>query len=635
MADKFTPHDFEPLDTSDFQQVPSSKPKSTLGVLGQKLSELPKQAMETISGLIPSKETAEDTAFGAVQGATLGFADEAEGGIRAGADVLTGGKNLQDFPELYRQYQKAAEKQYDDAKTRSPNAFLAGELGGGLLTGVATAGGGLAAGAGRVGLREALKAGGKMAAAKELAARAVPGLATGAVAGFGTSKHTLDTPEEREKLGADVIGSSAMGGALSAGVPTLVEGLGEAGKKLGSKAASYIEDSPFLRQIGKSYGMGRAGNAVSEGESAINAAARQQTADISEIANKFHGAQEQLGKEIGTVVNDATRQGVKVKVLPEIGQASQDLRQAISNNKLIFGTKETSQVIDQLRKLGNGELTPNEARTLKQNLFQMMGDIDDPAIKNTVGRFSEGVDKALNQSVDGLEALNKKYSSFLSSGPEVLLAKGQPTDIVKKFMSSLSDPRAKVAESVQEMLSSLTAPGTSKSVSRRTYTELLDRLNQFDQQNPGLLQKLGMGTPEEFGKNLLDKADRFAIQRQALGYEPHGSPVSSVERGLFGLANTGRGAVISGANLAGRGVKKLADSGPARFSRNLYNASNDELTTVADQLEKSGIPGMDSLGGALRKGLENKNQASRNAALFTILQDPKARLLISPEEVGE
>ena len=54
---------------------------------------------------------------------------------------------------------------------------------------------------------------------------------------------------------------------------------------------------------------------------------------------------------------------------------------------------------------------------------------------------------------------------------------------------------------------------------------------------------------------------------------------------------------------------------------------------MADKLSSSGVPGLDSLGVALKKGLENKNPAMKNAALFTILQNPKARLLINPEEL--
>lgn len=667
MADEiFTPHDFEPLDTSDFEPIeaPASlegeeKPKTALGALGKKLTSLPGQALDAVTNLVPSGETVEDTAAGAVQGATLGFADELEGAVRGAGDIATGPKRLSDFPELYRQYQQVSEQGYDAAKERSPNAFLAGEIGGGLLTGVATGGGGLAAGVGRVGLREGMKQAGRQAfrqavgtvgsqEAKALAGSAarkalvtglgelaLPGAAVGAVQGIGTSKHTLETPQEREKLAADVLGSAAMGGALTAAVPAAAEAIGAGGKALKTATSDYIEESPFLRQIGKSFQMGRAGEAVSEAEGALNQAARQQTADISNITNQMKGAADVLGKDIRVAVDNATAQGVKVPVQGGMRVAISDLAQAMQNNKLAFGTRESDQVMAQLQKLGAGSLTPSEARTLKTNLFNMVQGIEDPGIRKAVSRFYESVDQSLVQAVPELKQLNQRYSSFLSSGPEVLLAKGQPSEIVNKFLSSLTDPNAKIAEAVQDMLASLTAPGVGKAASRRTYTELIDRLRQFEGQNPGTLQKIGIGTPEDFGKKLIDMADRFSIQRQALGYEPHGSPISSVERGLFGLANTGRGAVVSGANLAGRAVQKAAKSGPAKVSRDLYRAADDELKGLADALEQSGVPGVESLGIALRRGLDNKNQAAKNAALFTILQDPRARLLISPEDVGE
>lgn len=666
MADEiFTPHDFEALDTSDFEPIEEAaapraeKSKTVLEALGKKVGSFPQRVMDFASELLPSAETVEDTAAGGVQGATLGFADELEGAARAAGGTLAGPKPLSEFPELYRQYQRASEQGYDAARERSPNAFLAGEVGGGLLTGLATAGSGLAAGAGSVGLREGMKQAGRQAfrqavgtagtqgakaaagsAARGalvggLAERAIPGAAVGALTGVGTSKHNIDTPEEREKLGADVVGSSLMGGALSAAVPAVAEGLGAGGKALGEAASDYIQESPFLRQIGKSFQMGRGGQVVSEAETAVNRAAREQSADIAGLTNRMKGAADQLGQDIGRTIDKATSQGVKVPVQSGMATAIQDLSQAMQANKLAFGTKESDQILAQLSKLGAGQLTPTEARTLKGNLFQMMQGIEDPSIRRSVSRFYDSVDQSLVQAVPGLKELNKRYSSFLASGPEVLLARGQPSEIVNKFLSSLTDPQAKVGQAVQEMLSSLSAPGVGKASSRRTYTELVDRLREFEGQNPGLLKKIGIGTPEEFGQEILDKADKFAIQRQALGYEPHGSPISSVERGLFGLANTGRGAAISGANLAGRAAEKLSGSAPARVSRNLYQAADSELAQVADMLEKSGLPGIESLGVSLRKGLQNKNKATKNAALFTILQDPRARLLISPEEVGE
>jgi hypothetical protein len=44
---------------------------------------------------------------------------------------------------------------------------------------------------------------------------------------------------------------------------------------------------------------------------------------------------------------------------------------------------------------------------------------------------------------------------------------------------------------------------------------------------------------------------------------------------------------------------------------------------------------MSSLGEALERGIVEKNESLKNAALFTIMQNPKARLLINGDELSE
>jgi hypothetical protein len=626
--------DFEPLNTSDFEPVEKEekKPHSVVEALSKKINIAPGKLQEWLASMVPSKETLKDTAAGAVQGATLGLGDEAEGGIKAAGDVI-GGKKVSDFPALYRQYQQIAQKRNEEAQKRSPNAYLTGELGGGLMTGLATAGTGLI-GAGEAGLGAAAKEGAGTLA-KNIAGRTVEGAGVGALAGAGTSKANVDTEEGKQKLLADTLGGATMGGALNVAVPAASEALTGAGKAVLNKASQYVQDSPLLRQAAKSFQMGKAGQVVSESDTAVNRMAREQTQDISEVVNKLDAVKQKMGSDIGNAIDQATDAGVKVQVQPGMAQAAADMAQAMQTNKLVFGTKESDEIINKLRQLGNGELTPKEAQTLKQQMYEMARGLDVPELKRTASRFYNSTNQALNDSVPGLSELNQKYSSFLSSGPEVLLSKGQPSELVHKFLSSMADPNAKIGEAVSDLLSTLSAPGVSKVASRRTYNELIDKLGQFDNDNPGMLKELGLGSPEEFGKDLMDKADRFAIQRQALGYEPHGSPASSFQRGTLGLANTGRGAVISGANLSGRAIGSVSKSMPARVSKQMYQASDETLYNASNVLENSGVPGIAALGSALRKGLETKNQSAKNAALFTILQDPRSRLLLSPEDIEE
>lgn len=624
MADLDKDFDLESSFDQEVSQEPK-KSKSVLDLVGEKIAGAPQAAADLASSMLPSMETVEDTATGGLQGMTLGFSDEAVAGLKAGADVVGNkDKSITDFPELYRQYQRLEQKRIDEAKQRSPYAYLAGEVGGGLLSGLATSGAGLTAGAAE-------------AATQGLGRRALQAAGTGSllggITGAGTSKGELGSQEQI----ADVLGSAAMGGALSGGFSAAGDLAGKGAKAVGGKLAQYVEDSPLLRQMLKSREMGKSGLAISEGEGAVNRMAREQTADMSGVTKNLMNARKILGQEIGDAIDNATAKGVKLNVAPETQAVAQDVKQALQSNKLAFGTTEANDVLVLLKKLDNFELTPAEAQTLKQKLHDMVPNIEAPELRNPMMKFQERIDDALNKSVPGLEQLNQKYSGFLSAGPEVLLNKGQPSEITSKFLSSLKDPDGDVSKAVTEMLSSLTAPGVSKQTARRTFTELEDQLMKFEQSNPGTLKRiLGIDSPQELTKGLRDIADKFAIGRQALGYEPHGSPVTNLQHGLLSsLSNTGRGVLIGGANLLGRVESAVAKSGPAKFSRELYQAGDDALVQIAQKLESAGVPGLDNLGGALRKGIENKNGAMKNAALFTILQNPQARLLISPQELNE
>lgn len=614
--------DFEPIEFEEISEPKQSK--NVLEALVGKISDTPETIVDTASSILPSMETVEDIATGGLQGMSLGFADEAIAGVRAGTEAMTGkDKSITDFPELYRQYQRLEQQKLEQAKERSPYAYMAGEVGGGIMSGLATSGAGLVAG-------------GAPAAVKGLAPRAIKAAQSGAIlggiTGAGTSKGELGSQEQI----ADVLGSAALGGVLGGGLSAAGDVTKAGVKSVGGKMDEFIKDSPLLRQMGLARKFGQSGIAVNEGEKAGNLISRQQTQDITEIVNKFKSARDKIGQEIGALVDDASDSGVKVNIKPEYDQIVEDLRQALEKNKLIFGTAEADKILNQLKRVTNAELTPSEAKTLKNQIYDMVGGIETPELRNPLTRFQKAIDESLNEAVPGLQELNTKYSTFLSSGPEMLLTKGQPSEFVHKFLSSLKEPDAKIAEATTELLSSLSVPGVKKQESRRIYTELIDKLGEFEKANPGLLTKLGIGKPEEFAQEILDKADKFAVFRQVLGYEPHGSPLGNMRDAMAtSSSGTGRGKLIGAANLLGRAESAIGKSGPAKLSRSIYQAGNDQLNGIADKLQSSGIPGLESLGVALRKGLENKNAAMKNAALFTILQNPEARLLISPEDLNE
>ena len=165
------------------------------------------------------------------QGATLGFADEGEAGLRA---LASGGK--------YKELRDAIRAKNDAFAAENPKAALAANIAGGVLTGGAVAG--AAKGAGALGTAARLVAP-RVDATASLAARVgqaarVGGL-TGAVGGWGAAQEMGDVPTSAA-IGAGV---GAAGGALFAGVGDAVRGARNLAARVGQgqKAAGAIRQA--------------------------------------------------------------------------------------------------------------------------------------------------------------------------------------------------------------------------------------------------------------------------------------------------------------------------------------------------------------------------------------------------------
>lgn len=69
------------------------------------------------------------------------------------------------------------------------------------------------------------------------------------------------------------------------------------------------------------------------------------------------------------------------------------------------------------------------------------------------------------------------------------------------------------------------------------------------------------------------------------------------------------------------------------LTKQIYNASEDQLRDLGQQMKN--IPGISPLGHALTKGLDNKDTVGVNAAIFSIMQNPQARILINAQDLKD
>ena len=173
---------------------------------------------------------------GTAQGATLGFGDEAQGaiqalGMKALPESMGGSDSKQGLADLYREQRDVARRDDEAARAANPKSFIGGELAGGILPAIATAGGGSAPAAGGF--------------LRALARSAVSGAKWGAVTGLGDSKSDLTQGDV-----GGALADTGKGALLGAGVGSALTTAGAAGKAAINGVVKLDPSNMLLRAMG-------------------------------------------------------------------------------------------------------------------------------------------------------------------------------------------------------------------------------------------------------------------------------------------------------------------------------------------------------------------------------------------------
>lgn len=594
-----------------------------------------------------------DFGMGAEQGATLGLADEAGGGLQAllnklqgtGHNVLpsvfsksptqqnaeleaqgfTGDIGPTDSSQMYRQAADEEAARFDQAGERSPWLYGSGQLAGGIGLGIATGGASSAAASGvrsgigmgeQVALKEALKQGGKAALAKELGKRALTGAITaapsGAVIGAGMSKGKLidSTPEDKMQLAKDTGIGAAEGSALGG-----LFGLVGHGAKEQARS-----DSPLYNQLKASYKEGTEGRKFT-GKAAMSERLAEQQGASSDVTDQLFNARKQLGENIEDVLSSAGQSGIKVTPSENLLNNSKDLSSVLFENPRLLGTDKSKKYLELLNKLDQGELDPAAANQVRREIKETLLGVDDPEIKNVLTRFSQSLDGDIAEAVPGFKDANKQFHDFNRASLETITNKGIPQEFNQTYLSNVNKPKEKVFQASQKILKEMNVPGTGAEQSTQTFNSFIANLKKLDQEQPGLLKKLNIN-PAELENKMQKQADLGAIRQSITGYEPQ-SGLKSQVLGTF----TARGSLMANANRAGRVVG---------LGKSLYKATDDQLRAMTPEL--SNIPGMKHIAGSLEDALTKNDMQKKNAVLFSIMQNPAAREFINSqfgEDQGE
>lgn len=591
-----------------------------------------------------AKEVAGDTALGVAQGITLGGADEIEGALKA---MATGTQNpfSEDFKKNYRKWQEQSEKKYKEAEERSPWATGIGNIVGGVATAPIMGGAGLIGSASRVAVKEALKQGGKTAAAKALGKAALTdaALAAPASAVYGSLSSDNDiigaSPEQIKGNLQDAATMGLMGGTLAGGlglVSNLAPVAADAIKNIAPK-----EPRATARMIKLAHEKGRQGvNLADEATQGKLFRAPGEFAD--ELITTLEKADDFFGQAVGKSIDDANAAGVLVNIGDDLIGAATDLQNAFIKNPSIAADKKASDLMQKVLS-GNNQLTPDEARTLKDELNKALKRMkgDNSTVANTTREiatdFRNKVDGALKEAIPAYREAARNFARFRQNTTEQIIAGATPSEIKGIQFGSLKDGDAKLRAKIEDLVQGATKPGAAGLGSDKAAWSLVqERLRELERTNPEAFRQMG-----DTAGGLINKIKKAADESAMIQSYTQRDPRSTIPTKPTDLLTSAGGSfdskLLGAANLIGRHdlLNKAANAAtfvPRMTKKALFDLPLDSLQVVANQLKSTGNSQASKYGEALSRAIANKDQVSKNATLFAILQNPNLRETLNLEE---
>lgn len=635
-------------------------------------SWLENQLQEASDIVSPALETGVDFASGVAKGATMGALDELGGVIGAGVETGLGALGIgpsavdaeleaqgfqvpkESFLEKYRGYQQASEQAQAEAAERSPIAETLGQVGGGITSGMALGGllGVGKAAKGAQSIADIARSSGKSKAAMELLKRggqsylkAAPAIAAESAL---TSKEQLIGPDANIKgLAADVGGGLAFGGLALLGLEGASQAVAPSVKGKLSKVTERIseeladEGNPRLRQMVKAYseyGKELGVHPRSHGQDIAGLKFTQKDSKASsKVLDVLDTADSKLGQEVGDSIQKATQRGALVDISPDIQAAAQRVDDLASQLPDLGSTRKSAVAFNKILN-GMPQLTPVEIKNLIDDLDAAIGTFKsatnkDPAAVGTLNellKHRKAISETFKKAVPEYAEAAGRFESFRQV-LEQIVSGDRPADITNVFYGSLRNQDQKVYDRVLDMVQNVQKTSQSSQPYRTSFTNFMDALEGFQAKELARGNKQVLPSAESLRKFMLEASDDSVLRGSVRQTTESRSIVPDVKEAIIGKAPT------SGAYLAGRTVKnieKIAQKpivkGISAITKAVYKAPAQSVSNLASRLEASGQ--FKAVGKALRESVENGDTAKKNAALFTIMQNPNARAFISAED---
>jgi len=548
---------------------------------------------------------------GALQGATAGFSDELGGVEGAIQDKLLGNPSKKSLKDLYTEYRDLQRNRNKQAEEANPGSYLAGNVAGGVGAGIAAPG--------------------------LLAPKTVAGAAgLGAAAGLGTSDADLTNPSLQS------VGQAAKDTALGAG-------LGAAAGAVGQKIGNALNPENLETASSKL---------------ASSAVGLKPSKELTSVYNPSTGQMQKgsnIIKGIGTTA-------LENNALPMTGGASGIYDKSLEaiDNKY----KQLSPVLDQTQQVldqnlpeyteAAGHLGDKAADFLYQFRDSLSSDPDqDKIMQNIEQKYMPYIQK-LSDNDGNLQALNTLKRGLQSKATDLSAAAyAQPASDLKPEAEFVKRLGGVVRQHIED-LATAANPGAGDQIG--SINKDLSNLYTYNDAAKKLMDK----TPNALANNVTTGAG------VGLGFLA-GGPIGAAATGIGKLAveaGTGnpinRLAKIGGAKAlntaskaidtpSGQLVQKAVQQVPQQIvanpfaqeklqgSRNsaptqeatnlsssLYNATDESLKGVADKFKDT--PGLEFYSDHLNKAIDTNDQGEKNRAIFLIMQNPKTRALVSPQQ---
>lgn len=623
-----------------------------------------------------SPSSVESFLRGAAQGATFGLSDEITGVGEATVNTLFGKDKIVDLLNNYKKYRDESRANYKAAEEANPGAYMTGDIGAGIATGLLTGAAGTVANLGKVTAKQSLL---------ELAKH---GAKQGAAHGFGNSDADLTEGDI-----SGIVRDTVIGGGAGAVLAPATVGVAKTAGKVGSTVGKFLGDTELGQDIQKAFNLGTKGKQTygKGGRDQFVESMKKTTDDIlNHIDKDYETASRKVGEALEStdrkadvsdiiksleesIKNAEAKESSKAQVLDLINQYKKKFDLPLKVTKTgevpevnIKGEDVARQNLDVARKRA-----AMEAEALGENV-SFTDPVVNPEAKQIMslkrGTNAKGDDiiQPIKESIP--DDVFKPGSSEIDINPQGVL-----TDLVEprtaKQMKTMRDALYNEAESLDsqndKFLASLLKDSSNKvreripSVMGKSNREIYEqgnerltklhnlkenisalRANSDLNKNQGIMRTLSKDEdnfinqlgkeellstlPENVKQEAMDLGDWNKLSREKQKLLDSNNILGAAFGGISQMAKTG-------ANIAGKTVTKTSPitSSVTKTVKSITNLPDEALVGLANKFKNSPDDTMKSLGEKIETALSSADKKDR--LLWSLARQPAFRELLEKE----